>query len=84
MADINPKDVERIVREVLTMELGVEPQVVVPEAKIVDDLGADSMDMVEITLALEERCGIDIPVQDEHKLMTVGQVVEYLKERLKQ
>ena len=76
--------VEGRVREVIVDQLGVNMEQVVPEASFVDDLGADSLDCVEILMAMEEEFGFIIPEEDAEKLNTVGKAVEYIKSRVEQ
>lgn len=71
---------EAKVKEIIVEELGVEPDKVTPEASFVDDLGADSLDTVELVMALEEEFGIDIPDEDAEKMRTVGDAVAYIEE----
>jgi len=68
------------VREIIINELGVEPEKVTDEASFVDDLGADSLDTVELVMAFEEEFGLDIPDEDAEQMRTVGDAVKYLKE----
>ena len=74
-------DAENKVREIIINELGVEAEKVVDEASFVEDLGADSLDTVELVMAFEEEFGIDIPDEDAEQLKTVGDAVKYMKER---
>jgi len=67
------------VKEIIAKELEVEAQQLTPEAKFIEDLGADSLDIVELVMALEEEFGIDIPDEDADKLKTVGDAMNYLK-----
>lgn len=71
---------EARVKEIIVEELGVEADKVTPEASFVDDLGADSLDTVELVMALEEEFGIDIPDEDAEKMRTVGDAVAYIEE----
>lgn len=71
---------EARVREIIVNELGVEAEKVTDEASFVDDLGADSLDTVELVMAFEEEFGIDIPDEDAEKMRTVGDAISYLKE----
>ena len=68
------------VREIIINELGVEPEKVTDEASFVEDLGADSLDTVELVMAFEEEFGIDIPDEDAEGMRTVGDAIKYLKE----
>jgi acyl carrier protein len=67
------------VKEIIAKELEVETKQLTSEAKFIEDLGADSLDIVELVMALEEEFGIDIPDEDADKLKTVGDAMEYLK-----
>ena len=69
------------VREIVIDRLGVTEDAVTNEASFVDDLGADSLDIVELVMAIEEEFEIEIPDEDAEKVVTVGDVVEYLKEK---
>ncbi len=71
--------VEAKVKEIIINELGVEAEKVTAEASFVDDLGADSLDTVELVMAFEEEFGIDIPDEDAEQMRTVGDAVKYLK-----
>ena len=66
------------VKEVIIDKLGVEEDKIVPEASFVDDLGADSLDTVELIMQLEEEFGIEIPDEDAEKMTTVKSVVDYI------
>ena len=68
------------VREIIINELGVEAEKVTDEASFVDDLGADSLDTVELVMAFEEEFGIDIPDEDAEQMRTVGDAIKYLNE----
>ncbi len=70
------------IKEIIADQLGVEQEKIVPEAKFVDDLGADSLDVVELIMAFEEEFGIEIPDEDAEKIQTVGDVISYLKEKV--
>lgn len=71
---------EAKVKEIIINELGVEPDKVTPEASFVEDLGADSLDTVELVMAFEEEFGIDIPDEDAEQMRTVGDAVKYIQE----
>ena len=71
---------EARVREIIINELGVEPEKVTDEASFVEDLGADSLDTVELVMAFEEEFGIDIPDEDAEQMRTVGDAIKYLKD----
>ncbi|MDZ4806606.1 MAG: acyl carrier protein [Candidatus Eisenbacteria bacterium] len=68
------------VREIIVEQLGVAADQVKPEARFIDDLGADSLDTVELIMALEEEFGVEIPDEDAEKMVTVGDALNYLKE----
>ena len=67
------------VKEVIIDKLGVEEGKIAPEASFVDDLGADSLDTVELIMQLEEEFGIEIPDEDAEKMTTVKSVVDYIE-----
>ena len=69
------------ITEIIVEQLGVKPEDVVPEASFVDDLGADSLDTVELVMALEEEFGIEIPDEDAEKIQTVGDAIRYIEEK---
>lgn len=68
------------VKEIIAKELEVDAKQLAPEAKFIEDLGADSLDIVELVMALEEEFGLDIPDEDADKLKTVGDAMKYLQE----
>ena len=70
------------VKEMIVEQLGVSESEVVPEAKFIDDLGADSLDIVELIMALEDVYGIEIPDEDAEKMETVGDAIKYIEQRL--
>jgi len=67
------------VKEIIVEQLGVNAEQVTPDASFIEDLGADSLDTVELVMAFEEEFGAEIPDEDAEKLTTVGAVNEYLK-----
>jgi len=69
------------VKETIVEQLGVSADQVTPEASFIEDLGADSLDTVELVMAFEEEFGAEIPDEDAEKLTTVGAVIEYLKSK---
>ncbi|MBU3759001.1 MAG: acyl carrier protein [Candidatus Omnitrophica bacterium] len=69
------------ITEIIVEQLGVKPEEVIPEASFVDDLGADSLDTVELVMALEEEFGIEIPDEDAEKIQTVGDAIRYIEEK---
>jgi len=68
------------VKEIIAKELEVDVKQLTPEAKFIEDLGADSLDIVELVMALEEEFGLDIPDEDADKLKTVGDALNYLQQ----
>jgi acyl carrier protein len=76
-------DLEKKVAEIIAEQLGVDPSEVTPEASFVDDLGADSLDTVELVMALEEEFGIEIPDEDAEKITTVNDAIKYIQEHQK-
>jgi acyl carrier protein len=77
-----PEQVAGRAHTILVEQLGVEEDEVTPNARLVDDLGADSLDTVEVTMALEEEFNIEIPDADVERIVTVQDVVNYLTRRL--
>ena len=75
--------VEAKVREIIINELGVEPEKVTDDASFVEDLGADSLDTVELVMAFEEEFGIEIPDEDAEKITRVKEAVEYIESHAK-
>jgi acyl carrier protein len=76
-------DVEQKVKEIIIEQLGVDPSQVTESAKFVEDLSADSLDTVELVMALEEEFKIEIPDEDAEKITSVGDAVKYIKEHSK-
>ena len=72
-------DIESKVKEIIVENLGVDAASAVPQASFVNDLGADSLDTVELVMALEEEFDIEIPDEEAEKIQTVGQAVDYIK-----
>ena len=70
------------VKEIIVEQLGVAETSVEMESSFIDDLGADSLDIVELVMALEEEFDMEIPDSDAEKVVTVGDVVEYIKENV--
>jgi len=70
------------VREIIVEQLGVDAGAVTLEASFIDDLGADSLDTVELIMAFEEEFGIEIPDEEAEKLTSVGKAMEYLEQKL--
>jgi acyl carrier protein len=67
------------VKEIVVQQLGVAPDQVTEDAKFIEDLGADSLDQVELVMALEEEFGADIPDEEAEKLTTVGDAIKYIE-----
>ena len=67
------------VKEIIVEQLGVNDDQVVPEAKFIEDLGADSLDTVELVMALEEEFGAEIPDEEAEKLISVGDAIAYIE-----
>ncbi|HMU62641.1 MAG TPA: acyl carrier protein [Gemmatimonadales bacterium] len=74
-------NVEEKVKDIIAEELGVEREKLTPEASFMEDLGADSLDTVELVMAFEKEFDIDIPDEDAEKLRTVGEALKYLHEK---
>ncbi len=74
--------VEEKVKEIIAKQLGVNPAEVTPEASFVEDLGADSLDTVELVMAFEEAFNIEIPDEDAEKIMKVKDAAEYIKKKM--
>lgn len=74
--------IEDKVRQIIVEQLDVRPEQVVPEARLVEDLGVDSLDTVELVMALEEAFGFEMPDEDTDKIRTVGDIIEYVRERI--
>ncbi|HMU43647.1 MAG: acyl carrier protein [Ignavibacteriales bacterium] len=75
-------DVEAKVREIIIDKLGVEESQITPEASFTNDLGADSLDIVELVMGFESAFNVSIPDEDAEKIGTVGDATKYLKEKL--
>ncbi|MBU0952081.1 MAG: acyl carrier protein [Elusimicrobia bacterium] len=76
-------ELEAKVKEIIVERLGVDPQEVTTNAHFVNDLGADSLDTVELVMAFEEQFGLEIPDDEAEKIQTVGQAIEYIKSHQK-
>ncbi len=74
---------ERVIK-IIADQLGVEEEKIVPEASFVDDLGADSLDTVELVMALEEEFDAEIPDEEAEKITTVQQAIDYIEKSLKE
>lgn len=74
------KSIEERVKEIICEQLGVEEEEVTPKAKFIEDLGADSLDTVELVMAFEEEFDLEIPDEDAEKISTVGDAIQYIKD----
>jgi acyl carrier protein len=75
-------NLEQRISEMIIEQLGTTEEEIVPEASFIDDLGADSLDIVELVMAMEETFDIEIPDEDAEKIQTIGDAVAYLRDRL--
>ena len=75
-------DIAERVKKIVIEHLGVEEAKVTDTASFIDDLGADSLDTVELVMAFEEEFDIEIPDEDAEKILTVGKAMEYIKEKM--
>ena len=80
---MSDKTIEQRVKDIIVEQLGVKPDQVVPAAKFIEDLGADSLDTVELVMALEEEFGIEVPDEQAEKLQSVGDVIKYVEDAQK-
>ena len=72
------KSIEEKVKDIIVEQLGVNPEQVTPQASFIEDLGADSLDIVELVMAFEEEFGIEIPDDAAESIVTVGDAVKYI------
>lgn len=79
---MNPEEVYDKVKEIIIEQLGVAETAITPESSFIDDLGADSLDIVELIMALEEEFDLEIPDSDAEKVVTVNDVVDYIKDNI--
>lgn len=77
---MSEKSIEQRVKDIIVDQLGVNPDQVTLEAKFIEDLGADSLDTVELVMALEEEFGIEVPDEQAEKLQSVGDVIKYIED----
>jgi acyl carrier protein len=75
------KTIEEKVKDIIVEQLGVTPEQVTPSASFIEDLGADSLDTVELVMAFEEEFGVEVPDEDAEKLQTVGDTVKYIEDK---
>ena len=80
---MDEKEIREKVVEIVKDKLGVEDDKITDDAKYVDDLGADSLSLVDIAMALEDEFGMKIPDEDIEKITTVGATIQYIREHLK-
>jgi acyl carrier protein len=73
---------EERVAEIIVDQLGCTREEVVPEASFIDDLGADSLDIVELVMAMEEEFNVEIPDEDAERIQTIGDAIVYLRKKL--
>ncbi len=74
-------NLEERVAVIIVEQLGASKEEIVPEASFIDDLGADSLDIVELVMAMEEAFDIEIPDDDAEKIQTIGDAIAYVKQR---
>ncbi|RMD47129.1 MAG: acyl carrier protein [Aquificota bacterium] len=74
-------NIEERVKEIIADQLGISADQIKPESKFVDDLGADSLDVVELIMAFEEEFGVEIPDEDAEKIATVQDVLDYIAQK---
>ncbi|NBX69088.1 MAG: acyl carrier protein [Proteobacteria bacterium] len=74
--------VEEKVKSIIVEQLGVDMETVTPEASFIDDLGADSLDIVELVMTMEEEFDLEIPDEDAEKIKTVNDVISYIKTKV--
>ncbi len=79
---MNYEEIEKKVRSIIVEQLGVAEDEVTSDANIIEDLGADSLDTVELVMAFEEEFDIEIPEEDTEKIRTVKDAIEYIKEKV--
>lgn len=78
---MSEKTIEEKVRDIIVEQLGVTAEQVTPAASFIEDLGADSLDTVELVMAFEEEFGVEVPDEDAEKLQKVADVVKYIEEK---
>ena len=80
---MSEKSIEEKVKDIIVEQLGVNPEQVTPTASFIEDLGADSLDTVELVMAFEEEFGIEIPDEDAEKITRVKEAIEYIESHAK-
>jgi len=78
---MSEKSIEEKIKDIIVEQLGVNPEQVTPSASFIGDLGADSLDTVELVMAFEEEFGVEVPDEDAEKLQTVSDVVKYIEDK---
>ena len=78
---MSEKSISEKVKDIIVEQLGVNPEQVTENASFIEDLGADSLDTVELVMAFEEEFGVEVPDEDAEKLQTVGNVVDYIEKK---
>ncbi len=77
-----PLNIDERVKQIIVEQLGVKPEDVTPQANFVDNLGADSLDTVELVMAFEDEFNFEMPDEDAERMQTVGDIIDYLKKKL--
>ena len=77
---MSDKSIADRIKDIIVEQLGVNADQIIPGAKFIEDLGADSLDIVELIMALEEEFGTEIPDEEAEKLQTVGDVAKYIED----
>jgi acyl carrier protein len=80
--EIGNNEIDTNLRKIIQEQLGVQDNQISPDAKFMDDLGADSLDQVELIMAVEEKFGIEIPDEEAEKITTVGELTKYINDRI--
>ena len=80
---MSAQEIAERVKKIVMKQLKAKEDAVKPEARFVEDLGADSLDTVELVMALEEEFGLEIPDEDAEAILTFGKLVQYLEQKLK-
>lgn len=78
---MSEKTIEEKVKDIIVEQLGVNPEQVIAGASFIGDLGADSLDTVELVMAFEDEFGVEVPDEDAEKLQTVSDVVKYIEDK---
>ena len=78
---MSEKNTDQKIKDIIVEQLRVNAEQVTPEAKFIEDLGADSLDIVELVMAFEEEFGVEVPDSDAEKLLSVGDVVKYIEDK---